>query len=143
MLVGEKTVGKNVGGVTITNKHYEWEVHPITIRTYDKDRVSGYHTGIDPDIEMSEVFDIYNFNNKPYTPIGKLGDVESESMLRTVMEKIYGVGGWYPKGYKYDRTRVYMETENYGEKINAGACKFETNIPHRGMIEAVYVVDDL
>ncbi len=53
-VIGRRTRGKNLGGITITNRRYEWELHPVTIRVYNCEKVSGYEAGIAPDVERDE-----------------------------------------------------------------------------------------
>lgn len=138
-VVGERTYGKNVGGVTVTNKKYEWEIHPITMRVYDKYKVSGYHTGISPDVGASELYGIMEFNGRQYTPIGSFGDIENENMLRKVMDGIYGVNGWYPPGRG---PSVFMDPgpDRTGRTRAVTEVPYSsvTNIPHRGLVEGYY-----
>lgn len=94
---GETTEGKNVGGVWYANSQYEWEIYPITLRVYDINKVSGYETGLVPDIYVRE-YDRDNYllteSGNPYIPLGQLGDIADEPMLRKAIEDIYGIGGW-------------------------------------------------
>ncbi|WP_031528278.1 S41 family peptidase [Dyadobacter crusticola] len=55
-LVGTKTVGKNVGSVTLTgeDKGIKWGLQPIVSKSLNRDKKSDYHTGFVPDIAASE-----------------------------------------------------------------------------------------
>lgn len=81
-VIGERTVGKNVGGIKITNRQYQWELNVITLRTYDCNKVSGYESGIAPDILSNE---FVNFNH-----IGQFGDTHNERLLSIALGVLSG-----------------------------------------------------
>ncbi len=54
-LIGKKTIGKTVGSNTYGEKEkYDWLIHPIVLRIYNKDRKADYEGGFLPDIERDE-----------------------------------------------------------------------------------------
>lgn len=80
ILIGEKTIGKNVGSQTFgEDKDYGWLLHPITLRIYNKDRKADYDNGFVPDEPIDE-FD------KPLPPLGD----PNEYLLATAIQKITG-----------------------------------------------------
>ncbi len=85
---GETTVGKNVGSGTITDKESGWEVSPIMIMAYDRDKVSGYEEGIAPDVHVNE-FVRYRGSTSPFFDMGTLGDYESEYQLNVAMRSLF------------------------------------------------------
>lgn len=114
IVVGCNTLGKNVGSIEITNRRYLWKINPITIRVYDKNRVSGYEDGIEPDLPCIEVgngsYDIY-----------PLGDVENETMLNMAMSTLHP--------YKYTTKRVPAALMIGGDRLT-----IETSVPNLGLI---------
>lgn len=94
---GEVTEGKNLGGMWYSNAVYQWEIYPITLRVHNVRQVSGYESGLVPDLPVME----YSSDNipvtdsgYPYITLGQLGDIAGEPMLRRAMDDIYGIGGW-------------------------------------------------
>ncbi len=87
VLVGQKTVGKNVGSISITdpNREYPWILHPIVCRIYnaDADKSSDYSSGFTPDYLINE------FDTKYLNTIKELGDKE-ELLLKTTLSIIDG-----------------------------------------------------
>jgi len=55
-LVGGRTVGKNVGSVTISDEKNGIKVglQPIVSKSLNKDKKSDYHVGFEPDVKVSE-----------------------------------------------------------------------------------------
>lgn len=81
-LVGEKTVGKNVGSWTMEpdNDNIKWKLQPITFQTYNVKNKSDYAKGMIPDVHADD-FDLLG------TGLKSLGDIE-ETLLATAIEKI-------------------------------------------------------
>lgn len=64
-LVGGKTVGKNVGSVTLTDsrKKVKWGLQPIVSKSLNKDKKSDYSVGFTPDIAANEGNILYPYGN--------------------------------------------------------------------------------
>jgi C-terminal processing protease CtpA/Prc len=69
-LVGGKTVGKNVGSVTLsgTDKGIKWGLQPIVSKSLNSFHESNYHTGFVPDVTVSEGNILYPYGN-PKDPL--------------------------------------------------------------------------
>jgi carboxyl-terminal processing protease len=69
-IVGSKTVGKNVGSVTLTgeDKGIKWALQPIVSKSLNKDRQSDYSTGFVPDYPANEGNVLYPYGN-PKDPL--------------------------------------------------------------------------
>ncbi|MCF0064383.1 S41 family peptidase [Dyadobacter chenwenxiniae] len=69
-LVGGKTVGKNVGSVTLTDpkKKVKWGLQPIVSKSLNKDKKSDYNVGFTPDIVANEGNILYPYGN-PKDPL--------------------------------------------------------------------------
>ncbi|WAC10578.1 S41 family peptidase [Dyadobacter pollutisoli] len=69
-LVGGKTVGKNVGSVTLsgTEKGIKWGLQPIVSKSLNSLHESNYHTGFVPDVAVSEGNILYPYGN-PKDPL--------------------------------------------------------------------------
>lgn len=50
--IGQRTYGKNLGTVKITNLQYEWLLNIVSLRVYNRDGVSGFEDGIETDGRM-------------------------------------------------------------------------------------------
>ncbi|TKT94070.1 S41 family peptidase [Dyadobacter frigoris] len=64
-LVGDKTVGKNVGSITLSDKSgkVKWGLQPIVTRSYNSLKQSGYSAGFTPDIAAKEGLRLYPYGN--------------------------------------------------------------------------------
>ncbi|SDH09746.1 C-terminal processing protease CtpA/Prc, contains a PDZ domain [Dyadobacter soli] len=69
-LVGGKTVGKNVGSVTISDEKNGIKVglQPIVSKSLNKDKKSDYHVGFEPDVKASEGNILYPYGD-PRDPL--------------------------------------------------------------------------
>jgi len=69
-LVGDKTVGKNVGSITLSDKSgkVKWGLQPIVTRSYNSLRQSEYNTGFIPDIPADEGLKLYPYGD-PNDPL--------------------------------------------------------------------------
>ncbi|GGN10146.1 hypothetical protein GCM10010967_52480 [Dyadobacter beijingensis] len=69
-LVGGKTVGKNVGSVTLSDEKNGIEVglQPIVSKSLNKDKKSDYHVGFEPDVKVSEGNILYPYGD-PRDPL--------------------------------------------------------------------------
>lgn len=79
ILAGERTEGKNVGSIVLTDSKYDWKLHPIVCLVSNKNKESDYEDGFIPtvDYELSDVHEgIYD-----------LGD-ENEYMLNRILRNI-------------------------------------------------------
>ncbi|GHT28054.1 peptidase S41 [Bacteroidia bacterium] len=81
ILVGELTEGKNVGSVTFKDDRYDWELHPIVSKLFNKDEKTDYSDGFKPTYPCEETSQVDYYT---------LGD-EQEFMLKQVLNFIkYG-----------------------------------------------------
>ncbi|MEO6686246.1 MAG: S41 family peptidase [Dyadobacter sp.] len=64
-LVGDKTVGKNVGSITLSDNSgkVKWGLQPIVTRSYNSLKQSDYSTGFTPDISAKEGLRLYPYGN--------------------------------------------------------------------------------
>jgi len=65
-LIGERTVGKNVGSITITddeNEENNWALQPIVMKSFNSEGNSDYAAGFIPDIEVAEGRDLPPFGD--------------------------------------------------------------------------------
>lgn len=83
-LIGERTVGKNVGSWTIEpeDEKIEWKLQPITFQTYNVNNESDYAEGFVPDVSAEDFEDLGE-------GLKTLGDKE-ETLLAAAIEKITG-----------------------------------------------------
>lgn len=80
-LLGEKTEGKNVGSVTLTNDKYDYDLHPIVCRIFNADHQSEYADGFSSNWEPKDP-------NEDYRPIVnhvELGDKENDKLLKAAI----------------------------------------------------------
>lgn len=92
-IVGEKTVGKNEGSITVVdspgnysnlsarNPNHTVGMQPIVFQVYNSANQSDYTLGFNPDIEVIE--------NQFYADIKEFGDT-NEALLRTVLNDMLG-----------------------------------------------------
>lgn len=126
-VIGTKTVGKNVGSVTLYDSpdfsrnnvdgSHRYAMQPIVIRTVNKEGFGEYSNGIDPNIIQEE--DIEN--------MGVLGD-PAEPLLAAAINAINGTGTpdrrTPVKQYKHFKSTRDMNrfgTEMYIEKMPEGS----------------------
>ena len=132
--IGRKTYGKNVGSVKITNASYDWELNPITLRVYDKNLVSGYETGISPELPTDEKYTVFDDREtvpNSYSVVGDFGDLGEypEIILQRVISYI-NTGEW-PVGSRS------------GENLYEDNSVYETTCPElimKGLVEDERVV---
>jgi carboxyl-terminal processing protease len=69
-LVGDITVGKNVGSITLSDKSgkVKWGLQPIVTRSYNSLKQSDYATGFIPDITAKEGLKLYPYGD-PRDPL--------------------------------------------------------------------------
>lgn len=110
-LLGERTEGKNVGSITLTNDKYDYELHPIVCRIFNVENKSEYKNGFPSDWEPDEP-------KKDYRPIVnhvELGDKENDVLLKAA---IY----WIRNGVKPPVTGF---TRSSGLKLTPGYCSLD------------------
>lgn len=80
-VIGRTTMGKNLGSRSepFTSKQFNWEISPIIMRVYDKDRESGYESGIAPDTPRNESERDPDYPR--YYLMPELGDLDNEWLL--------------------------------------------------------------
>lgn len=85
--IGEKTLGKDMAGFSISDNRNEsqpgWILYPVIYKLYNANGEGDYSNGILPDIELNELTDIELF---------PLGD-ENEVLLNKAINIISGNGG--------------------------------------------------
>ncbi|MDR0713845.1 MAG: PDZ domain-containing protein [Bacteroidales bacterium] len=110
VLIGETTVGKNVGSFTfyeddpVKQQTNKWGMQPIVMRIANKDGFSEYSQGFEPDVKVHELDD---------DSLKPLGDTE-ELMLKTALDHIAGRSRasrknfrrWEHIGSSADRTKA-------------------------------------
>lgn len=103
VLVGSKTVGKNVGSVTVSDSKgkIKWGLQPIVSKSLNSKHESDYATGFTPDFAASEGIRIYAY-----------GDTR-DPLLATALEKITGS----PVLRQAARARVAAEPVEIGSTI--------------------------
>ena len=82
-IIGEKTIGKRVGGNTFgTKEEYGWLLHPITLRIYNADHNADYANGFEPDVKLEELV----IGNE-LLPFGDTGEI----LLSEALSQITGL----------------------------------------------------
>jgi carboxyl-terminal processing protease len=81
--VGEKTLGKDMAGFAIEDKHkpkkVSWQIHPVIYKVFNASGEGGYSSGIAPQMLVNE------YTSLPLLPIGDPG----ETLLSSALNKIY------------------------------------------------------
>ena len=69
-IIGDKTVGKNVGSITITNEEngIKYGLQPIVTKSLNSLKQSDYYTGFAPDVKVTEGRKLYPFGD-PRDPL--------------------------------------------------------------------------
>jgi C-terminal processing protease CtpA/Prc len=102
VLVGDTTVGKYVGSVTlkdednqgVVNPNHKWALQPIIMKVANKNGITDYIGGFIPNIKIREQFD----------NLKQLGDTQ-EPLLKTTLDYINGTGE--PIAVSTMKTRSY------------------------------------
>ncbi len=115
-VVGQTTRGKNVGGHTISDKQYEWEINLITLRVYDINKYSGYEKGLDPDTGRQ---DREYIGNGPFL-LPPLGDFEHEYLLNIAVRQFFNVP-------------AVINTRQYSRSAGEGELAPVPMVPERGL----------
>ena len=127
--IGDLTVGKNVGSVTLydspdfgpnnKNTNHKYAMQPIVLKIVNSDGFGDYFNGLTPTHELKETISTY----------GVLGDV-NEPLLKLAIAKITGTGKSAPqnsgKQFEYFKDSKSMNpyrNEMYLEKAPAGLQK--------------------
>ncbi|MDD3003893.1 S41 family peptidase [Flavobacterium sp.] len=127
--IGTKTIGKNVGSVTLydsptfnkqnVNPRHKYAMQPIVIKTINKDGFGDYQNGIVPDINLPE-----NAGN-----LGVLGN-ENEPLLNTALGLITGDAKFAPqtnrvgsKEFKNSKSLIRFGNEMYIDNSNLQGLK--------------------
>lgn len=106
-LIGEKTVGKNVGSIPIDdsdNPENSYGILPIAFQVFNSDGSSDYSNGFIPDAEIDEFEGL---------PMRQLGDVE-EPLLATAIADITGTNARIKKN---ETSRISV-VESLGSSID-------------------------
>lgn len=122
-VTGLTTVGKNLGSREFKKSGIPWTMHPITMRVYDKNKVSGYEEGIAPDkgMEMDEYWG--TSSSYPYFHLAPLGDMNSEWLLNLVYK-------YFTKDMASAPNAYYNRSRSAGQDFKATA-----DIQERGLTE--------
>jgi carboxyl-terminal processing protease len=110
-LLGERTEGKNVGSITLTNDKYDYELHPIVCRIFNVQNQSEYEGGFPSNWEPDEP----NSDYRPIVNHVELGDKENDVLLKAA---IY----WIRNGVKPPVTGF---TRSSGLKLTPGYCSLD------------------
>jgi C-terminal processing protease CtpA/Prc len=89
IVVGETTVGKNLGGSVIQNKQLGWEMYLMMFYVYNIENRSGYERGIAPDIRAREFGEYPEPDTNPWLDMGTLGDYTTEHLLNVAMNRLF------------------------------------------------------
>lgn len=89
VVIGETTVGKNVGSLEYTSDDKKWEMHPIVCQIYNSEDFTDYADGITPDVEADERGEIVKPNSLRIAEIFPLGD-SNERLLKAAIDLIDG-----------------------------------------------------
>lgn len=127
--VGERSLGKNVGGYYYEGTTYPWDLNVIAFRVHNVHKESGYELGIVPDaeniygIKEGDPGDAFfgSLNGVAYLVFGGFGDPEMERYLNHVVQYVFP--GEFPKMPAFDEgaTRapshlgkpVFVNTQEY------------------------------
>src|SRR5690606_4335093 len=76
VVVGQQTVGKNVGSVTISEpkKRTNWGLQPIVSKSFNSLKQSDYAAGFIPEIPAGESFVLYPYGDPRDPLLGKALD---------------------------------------------------------------------
>ena len=127
--IGDVTVGKNVGSVTLydspdfgpnnKNTKHKYAMQPIVLKIVNSDGFGDYFNGLTPTHELKETISTY----------GILGDV-NEPLLKLAIAKITGTGKSAPQNsgkqfeyFKDSKSMSPFRNEMYLEKAPAGLQK--------------------
>jgi len=77
IMIGDRTEGKNVGSITLSDDKYSWELHPIVCKVSNVNKYSDYENGFLPTFECVE----------RYSDLKELGSTD-EYILNSVLEFI-------------------------------------------------------
>ena len=106
ILIGKKTVGKNVGSITIYEENEEkqktnsWGMQPIILKLENKDHFSDYGNGFTPDVDA----------NESVSDMRELGDID-EILLGAALNHILGKTS-------VKRSNVALEPTHIGSSID-------------------------
>lgn len=89
VVIGETTVGKNVGSLEYTSDDKKWEMHPIVCQIYNSEDFTDYADGITPDVEADERGEIVKPNSLRVAEIFPLGD-SNERLFKAAIDLIDG-----------------------------------------------------
>lgn len=89
VVIGETTVGKNVGSLEYTSNDKKWEMHPIVCQIYNSANFTNYADGIEPDVELDERGEIVKPNTIAIGQIFPLGD-PNERLFKAAIDLIDG-----------------------------------------------------
>ncbi len=91
VIIGETTVGKNMGSITLTqdeNRDNPWEMHPLVVKVFNAQGESDYAGGFAPQTAISEELLLYPYGDirdpllaEALDRISPLADLESETSL--------------------------------------------------------------
>lgn len=89
VVIGETTVGKNVGSLEYTSDDKKWEMHPIVCQIYNSANFTDYANGIKPDVELDEAFTYIDSQTVSPVEIFPLGD-PNERLFKAAIDLIDG-----------------------------------------------------
>lgn len=80
-LLGERTEGKNVGSITLSNEKFDYDLHPIVCRIFNANDESEYETGFPSNWEPNDP----NGDYRPIINHVELGDKENDVLLKAAI----------------------------------------------------------
>ena len=89
VVIGETTVGKNVGSLEYTSDDKKWEMHPIVCQIYNSVDFTDYADGIVPDVQLDEAFTYVDAQTVSPIEMFPLGD-PNEHLFKAAIDLIDG-----------------------------------------------------
>lgn len=89
VVIGETTVGKNVGSLEYTSDDKKWEMHPIVCQIYNSVGFTDYAAGITPDVQLDEAFTYVDAQTVSPIEMFPLGD-PNERLFKAAINLIDG-----------------------------------------------------
>lgn len=91
VIIGETTVGKNMGSISLTqedNPDNPWEMHPLVVKVYNARGESNYSGGFIPDATVSESVLLYRYGDSRdpllSEALQRISGTERATSLRTI-----------------------------------------------------------
>ena len=123
VLIGEKTIGKNVASNSYTSYDKYWEINPIVCRLSNAEKKSDYANGFTPDYLHNEAFtrSADDPSKVILEEVRELGDV-NERLLRVALDMIDGTNS-HARSVRQTKGPTYtvISGNSISRKANQGA----------------------